>query len=87
MPGPAIADLMLSGQSDGSVSGSVSLSSAQLKALKQGHVYIQINSQKAPDGNLWGWLLPDHPFPGADVPVAGAGFIPQLDVPGNWTEK
>lgn len=87
VPGPAIADLMLSGQSDGSVSGSVSLSSAQLKALKQGHVYIQINSQKAPDGNLWGWLLPDHPFPGADVPVAGQGFIPQLDVPGNWTEK
>jgi hypothetical protein len=87
VPGPAIADLTLSGQSDGSVSGSVSLSSAQIKALKQGHVYIQINSQKAPDGNLWGWLLPDHQFPGADVPVAGQGFIPQLDVPGNWTEK
>ena len=87
VPGPAIAELVLNGQNDGSVSGSVSLSSAQLKALKQGHVYIQINSQKAPDGNLWGWLLPDHPFPGADVPVAGQGFIPQLDVPGNWTEK
>lgn len=87
VPGPAIADLQLSGQDNGSVSGTASLSSTQLKALKQGHVYIQINSQKAPDGNLWGWLLPDHPFPGADVPVAGQGFIPQLDVPGNWTEK
>jgi hypothetical protein len=87
VPGPAIAELVLNGQNDGSVSGSASLSSAQLKALKQGHVYIQINSQKAPDGNLWGWLLPDHPFPGADVPVAGQGFIPQLDVPGNWTEQ
>src|SRR6201999_3131479 len=41
VPGPAIADLMLSGQSDGSVSGSALLSSTQLKALKQGHVYIQ----------------------------------------------
>jgi hypothetical protein len=87
VPGPAIADLQLSGQTDGTVSGTVSLSSGQFSALKRGHVYIQINSQKAPDGNLWGWLLPDHPFPGPDVPVAGQGFIPQLDVPGNWTEK
>ena len=87
VPGGAISDLQLSGQSDGTVSGMVSLSSAQLATLKRGHVYIQINSQKAPDGNLWGWLLPDHPFPGPDVPVAGQGFLPQLDVPGNWTER
>ena len=87
VPGDAILDLQLSGQTGGTVSGTVSLSSAQLAALKRGHVYVQIDSQKAPDGNLWGWLLPDHPFPGADVPVAGQGFLPQLDVPGNWTEK
>ena len=87
VPGPEILDLQLNGQTSGTVSGTVSLSSAQLTALKRGHVYIQIDSQKAPDGNLWGWLLPDHPFPGPDVPVAGQGFLPQLDVPGNWTEK
>jgi len=87
VPGGAILDLQFSGQTEGTVSGTVSLSSTQLAALKRGHVYIQINSQKAPDGNLWGWLLPDHPFPGPDVPVAGQGFLPQLDVPGNWTEK
>ena len=87
VPGGAILDLQLSGQTSGTVSGTVTLSSAQLAALKRGHVYIQINSQKAPDGNLWGWLLPDHPFPGPDVPVDGQGFLPQLDVPGNWTER
>jgi hypothetical protein len=87
VPGDAIVDLTVSGQTGGTVSGTVMLSSTQLAALKRGHVYIQINSQKAPDGNLWGWLLPDHPFPGPDVPVAGQGFLPQLDVPGNWTEK
>lgn len=87
VPGPAIADLQLSGQGNGSISGTVSLSAAHLTALKQGHVYVQIDSQNAPDGNLWGWLLPDHPFPGPDIPVAGHGFLPQLDVPGNWTEK
>lgn len=87
VPGPAFADLQLSGQNIGSIAGTVLLSAAQLRAFKQGHVYVQIDSQNAPDGNLWGWLLPDHPFPGPDVPVAGQGFLPQLDVPGNWTEK
>jgi hypothetical protein len=87
VPGPAILDLQLNGQTSGTVSGTVLLSAGQLTALKRGHVYIQIDSQKAPNGNLWGWLLPDHPFPGPDVPVAGQGFLPQLDVPGNWTEK
>ena len=56
-------------------------------ALRQGRVYVQVNSQKAPEGNLWGWLLPEHPFPGADVPEKGQGFLPQLDAPGNWVEK
>jgi hypothetical protein len=87
VPGDAIFDLQLSGQSQGSISGTVKLNSRQLAALKQGHVYVQLNSQKAPDGNLWGWLLPEHPFPGANVPEKGHGFLPQLDVPGNWTEK
>jgi hypothetical protein len=36
-------------------------------------MYVQINSEKAPDGNLTGWLLPPHPFPGEGVPVAGQG--------------
>lgn len=87
VPGDAILDLALSGQSQGTISGTVKLNAKQLTALKQGHVYVQLNSQKAPDGNLWGWLLPDHPFPGADVPEKGHGFLPNIDVPGNWTEK
>ena len=87
VPGDAILDLQLSGQNQGTISGTAKLNSRQLAALKQGHVYVQLNSQKAPDGNLWGWLLPEHPFPGADVPEKGHGFLPQLDVPGNWTEK
>jgi hypothetical protein len=87
VPGDAILDLQLNGQTEGSLSGSFTLNAKQLSALKLGHVYVQINSQKAPDGNLQGWLLPEHPFPGADVPEAGHGFLPQLDVPGNWSQK
>lgn len=87
VPGDAILDMQLSGQTDGTLSGSFTLNSKQLAALRQGHVYVQLDSAKAPEGNLWGWLLPEHPFPGADVPEKGQGFLPQLDVPGNWVEK
>lgn len=87
VPGPLLLPLRLSGQSAGSFEGSFSLNGKQLAALKRGHVYVQVNSQKAPEGNLWGWLLPAHPFAGANVPVEGHGFLPQLDIPGNWTEK
>jgi hypothetical protein len=87
VPGDAIMDIKLTGQSDGSLSATLTLNRSQLAALKNGHLYAQINSQKAPQGNLWGWLLPAHAYPGADVPENGQGFLPQLDVPGNWTQK
>jgi hypothetical protein len=27
--------------------------------LLDGRVYLQIHSESVPDGNLWGWLLPE----------------------------
>lgn len=79
--GPKAFDLTATNATSGSISGSVTLSGKQVAALRHGHFYIQLDSQKAPDGNLTGWLLPPHPFAGEDVPVAGAGFLPQFDVP------
>lgn len=55
--GPAIAPLEVTGGQSGSVSGTVVLSRAQLAALHEGRIYIQLHSEGAPDGNLWGWLL------------------------------
>jgi hypothetical protein len=55
--GAAILDLEVSKATSGSVSGSVSLTPEQMEDLKNGRLYVQINSQGAPDGNLWGWLL------------------------------
>jgi hypothetical protein len=81
IPGPKAFDLTVSPATTGSLTGSVTLTAKQLKALRAGHFYVQINSQKALDGNLVGWLLPPHPFAGEDVPVAGPGFLPQFDVP------
>jgi len=56
--GPAILDLKVSPASSGSVSGTFDLSTDQVESLRKGRLYIQIASEKAPDGNLWGWLLP-----------------------------
>jgi hypothetical protein len=55
--GPALSDLMISKATSGSFSGTLTLTAEQLENLKKGRLYIQIHSEKAPDGNLWGWLL------------------------------
>jgi hypothetical protein len=41
----------------GTIAGSFDLTPAQVDALKQGKLYIQINSEGAPNGHLLGWLL------------------------------
>lgn len=56
--GPAIADVTVPAATSGNFSAEVTLTAAQVEALRQGHVYLQIHSETAPDGNLWGWLLP-----------------------------
>ena len=33
------------------------LTAEQIESLKKGRFYVQLSSEKAPDGNLWGWLL------------------------------
>jgi hypothetical protein len=42
----------------GTISGDVMLTKVQVDSLRKGWFYIQIHAEKAPDGNLWGWLLP-----------------------------
>jgi CHRD domain-containing protein len=55
--GPAVLDLTVSHAASGTVTGSFELAPEQVENLKKGRLYIQINSEKAPEGNLWGWLL------------------------------
>ena len=56
--GPGIADLTISPAANGSISGAVKLSSAQLAAFRKGGLYVEIDSAEAPDGDLWGWVMP-----------------------------
>jgi hypothetical protein len=55
--GPAIGDLTVSKAASGTIAGSIDLTPEQLTSLRKGSLYIQIHSEKAPDGVLWGWLL------------------------------
>ena len=56
--GPALFDLTVAKATSGAVSGTVALTPAQVDELRKGMFYVQIHSTGAPDGNLWGWLLP-----------------------------
>jgi CHRD domain len=55
--GPAIGDLTVSKATSGTITGSIELTPEQLTSLHKGGLYIQIHSEKAPDGVLWGWFL------------------------------
>jgi len=80
IPGPKVFDVSVTPGTSGTIWGSLQLTRKQVAELRAGHFYVQVNSEKAPDGNLTGWLLPPHPFAGEGVPVAGPGFLPQFDV-------
>ena len=55
--GPVLFELTVSKGTSGSISGNIDLSPAQVQELEQGRYYVQRHSEKAPDGNLWGWLM------------------------------
>ena len=57
MRGPAIGELTATAATSGTIGGSIELTKDQIDDLAAGRLYVQLHSEKAPDGNLWGWLL------------------------------
>jgi hypothetical protein len=57
MRGAPIGDLAIAGTTSGTISGALELTREQVDDLAAGRIYVQLHSEKAPDGNLWGWLL------------------------------
>jgi hypothetical protein len=57
--GPNVFDLTVAktDAASGTISGSFDLTAIQIADLEKGRLYVQLHSEKAPDGNLWGWLL------------------------------
>jgi hypothetical protein len=60
MRGPAIGDLVATPAASGTISGSIELTKSHIDDLAAGRLYVQLHSEKAPEGNLWGWLLPSE---------------------------
>lgn len=58
--GDAVGELTVSKATSGTLKGTVELTGRQRDALERLSLYIQINSEKAPEGNLWGWLFPQE---------------------------
>jgi hypothetical protein len=56
VPGDAIGSLTVEHARQGSFSGTIKLTPAQLGALNRQSLYVRIDSEKSPDGNLQGWL-------------------------------
>jgi hypothetical protein len=81
VPGTEGLDLTVSQAASGTVSGTLTLTAKQAAAFRTGRLYVQIDSQKAPTGNLWGWLLPQHVDAPPGVPQQGPWFLPQLNTP------
>ena len=55
--GPAIHDLTITKAMNGGISGALELNAQEVEALRKGHLYIQIYSEKPDTGTLWGWLI------------------------------
>lgn len=56
VPGDAIGTLTVEHARQGAFSGTIKLTPAQLGALNRQSLYVRIDSEKSPDGNLQGWL-------------------------------
>ena len=86
--GPAIGDLKIPQAQSGEISGTFTLTPDQIAALKLGKLYVILDSQSAPKGNLWGWFQPAHVTVGPDVPQMYDWYIPNfLDDDNNDAKK
>ncbi len=57
MRGALVGEFPAGGGTSGAFKGTVTLTREQAAAFAQGLLYVQVHSEKAPDGNLWGWLM------------------------------
>jgi hypothetical protein len=57
IPGPVVFELNVPKASSGTLSATFELTPDQLKDLREARMYLQIHSERAPDGSIRGWLL------------------------------
>lgn len=57
IPGPVVHELTVPKTSSGALNGTFELTPDQLQDLRASRLYLQIHSERAPDGSIRGWLL------------------------------
>lgn len=57
MRGRLVGEFASGGGTTGAFKGTVALTRGQTTAYAAGLLYVELNSEKAPDGNLRGWLM------------------------------
>jgi hypothetical protein len=76
IPGEPMADLTFTPGPTGAFNGSLRLTAAQATDLINQKLYVRIDTEKAPEGALIGWLMPARAFPGEGVPEYGPAYAP-----------
>ncbi len=57
--GPAAMDIPVTKATTGTIQGTLTLTAVQVDHLRRNRLYVQLHSEAAPEGNLWGWLMPE----------------------------
>ena len=57
MRGPTVFDLTVTKAASGTFEGTLTLTPAQVDELKKGWLYVQLHTEKNPEGQLRGWIL------------------------------
>jgi hypothetical protein len=61
VPGPVVAEFTVPSAPSGRFTATIDLSPADVEGLRTEQLYVQIHSERAPEGSIRGWLLPSRP--------------------------
>lgn len=61
--GPVAFTLSVTKAASGVLGGGLELTSSQIQDLRQGRYYIQIHTERNPEGEIRGWLFPQEAQP------------------------
>lgn len=74
IPGAPVFDLAFTPGQSGTFNGTLRLTARQAADLQAQKFYVRIDTDRAPEGALIGWLMPARPFPGEGVPEYGPAY-------------
>jgi hypothetical protein len=57
IPGPVVFELSVPKASSGKITATLDLTPEQISDLRTERLYLQIHSERAPEGSIRGWLL------------------------------